>query len=68
MIEIEVNTTPIEYARSLSAKDLKKVIRDCKKGEYDEFTDRCRVCFEEFLAGNYDAAEWWSAHALLVRK
>lgn len=51
----------------MSATDLKKLVKNCKKGEYDEFTDRCRICFEEFLAGNFEQAEWWSNHAELVR-
>lgn len=62
-MKLDINTSALEYAQSLASKDLKKIIRDCKKGEYDEFTDRCRVCFEKFLAGDLDAAQWWSRHA-----
>jgi hypothetical protein len=66
-MKIVFTGTPLEYAKSLSEKDLKKVIRDCKKGAYDEFTDRCRICFEWYLAGEIDRANWWSKHAELVR-
>lgn len=66
-MKIEFTGTPLEYARSLSEKELKKIIRDCKKGAYDEFTDRCRICFEWYLAGGIDRANWWSHHAELVR-
>ena len=58
---------PIDYARSMSITDLKKLIKNCKKGPYDEFTDRCRICFEHFLAGEEEQAQWWSNHAELVR-
>lgn len=66
-MKLKIDITPIEYAQSLLEKDLKRVIRDCKKGEYDEFTDRCRVCFEKYLAGDIEQAKWWSNHAELVR-
>ena len=66
-MKLKIDITPIEYAQSLLEKDLKRVIRDCKKGEYDEFTDRCRVCFEKYLAGDIEQAQWWSNHAELVR-
>ena len=66
-MKIEFTGTPLEYAQSLTKKDLQKVIRDCKKGEYDEFTDRCRVCFEHYAKGNMEQAAWWSQHAEAVR-
>ena len=66
-MKIVFNGSPLEYAKSLSVKDLKKLVKDCKKGEYDEFTDRCRICFEKFMAGEIEQAEWWSNHAELVR-
>lgn len=66
-MKLEFTGTPLEYAKSLPAKELKKVVRDCKKGEYDEFTDRCRICFEKYLSGNLEQAQWWSNHAELVR-
>ena len=59
--------TPIDYAKSLKAQELKKVIADCKKGPYDEFTDRCRICFEHYLRKEYEQAAWWSKHAELAR-
>ena len=60
--------SPLEYAKSLAVKDLKKLVRDCKKGEYDEFTDRCRICFEYFLEGDMEKAGWWSNHAEFARE
>ena len=62
-MKIEIAGSPLEYAKGLTTKELKKVIRDCKKGEYDEFTDRCRICFERYLAGDMQQALWWSNHA-----
>lgn len=66
-MKIQFKGSPIDYAKSLTAAELKKVIKSCKKGEYDEFTDRCRVCFERYLAGEIEQANWWSNHAELVR-
>lgn len=66
-MKLNINTSPLEYAQSLPTKDLKKLIRDCKKGEYDEFTDRCRICLEHYLAGNLEQAEWWNNHAERAR-
>lgn len=66
-MKLSIEVTPLEYARSLPVKELRKVIRECKKGEYDEFTDRCRVCFERYLAGDLEQAVWWSNHAWLMR-
>lgn len=66
-MRLEFTGTPLEYAQSLTEKELKKVIRDCKKGNYDEFADRCRLCFEHYLAGNETMAKWWSNHAELVK-
>lgn len=66
-MKIEINGTPLEFAKNSSASDLKKLIKACKKGDYDEWLDRCRICFEEYLAGNMDKARWWSNHAELVR-
>lgn len=66
-MKIEITGSPLEYAKGLSAKELKRVIRNCKKGEYDEFTDRCRICFEKYLAGDMQQAAWWSNHAEFAR-
>lgn len=66
-MKIEINMTPLEYAQSLTVTELRKVVKACKKGEYDEFTDRCRICFERYLAGDFEQAEWWSNHAELAR-
>lgn len=63
----EFEGSPLEYAKSLKPQELKKAIAACKKGAYDEFADRCRVCFEQFAAGNIEQAAWWSNHAELVR-
>lgn len=67
---LEIKGSPIEYAESLSKKDLAKVIRDCKKAvaeNYDEWLDRCRVCFEKYAAGEMDQAAWWSHHADAIK-
>lgn len=66
-MKIELGVSPLDYAKSLTAADLKKIIKSCKKGEYDEFTDRCRICFEKVLAGDWEQAEWWSRHAELAK-
>ncbi len=66
-MKINFEGKPIDYAKSLSESELKKVVKSCSKGEYDEFTDRCRVCFEKFLAGDIEQAQWWSNHAEAVR-
>lgn len=66
-MKLEFTTSPLEYAQSLSSADLKKVIKSIKKSEYDEYADRCRVCFEKFLAGDLESAQWWSNHAGLVK-
>ena len=66
-MKIEFKGSPIDYAKSLTENELKKIIKACKKGEYDEFTDRCRICFEWVLAGEMERANWWSNHAELVR-
>lgn len=66
-MKIEFNGTPLAYAQSLTVTELKKVVKACMKGEYDEFTDRCRICFQYYLAGDMEKAEWWSKHAELAR-
>lgn len=66
-MKIEIEGSPLEYAKSAKPTELKKTIRSIKSGEYDEFTDRCRVCFEKYLAGDIEQAQWWSNHAELVR-
>lgn len=66
-MKLEIKFSPLEYAQSLNATELKKIVKACKKGEYDEFTDRCRICFEKYLAGDMDGARWWSNHAELIR-
>ena len=66
-MKLNIEGAPLEYAKSLTKKELQKVIKECKKGEYDEFTDRCRICFEKYLAGDLNAAQWWSNHAEFAR-
>jgi len=66
-MRIEITGSPIEYAKRVSASELKKTIKACSRGEYDEFNDRCRICFEKYLMGDLDSAQWWSNHAELVR-
>lgn len=66
-MKIEIKFSPLEYAQSLTAAELKKVIKTIKSGEYDEYSDRCRVCFEKYLAGNMDEARWWSNHAEIIK-
>lgn len=66
-MRLEFTGTPLEYAKSLTEKELKKVIREIRRKGYDEFTDRCRICFVSYLSGNMELAEWWSNHAELVR-
>lgn len=66
-MKIEIIGTPIEFAKNATASELKKLIKTSLKGEYDEFSDRCRICFQYYLAGNLEQAEWWSNHAELVR-
>lgn len=58
---------PIAYAKSLKASELRRVISACKRGEYNEYADRCRICFEKYLAGDEAQALWWSKHAELVK-
>lgn len=64
---LDFEVTPLEYAQSSTKTELKKIIKAVKKGEYDEWSDRCRVCFEKYLAGHMDQALWWSNHAELIR-
>lgn len=59
--------TPIETAKSMTVKDLKKLIKDYKKPGFTEYQDRCRICFEKYLAGELEQANWWSNHAELVK-
>lgn len=66
-MKLEFTTSPLEYAQSVTAADLKKVIKSIKKSEYDEYADRCRVCFEKYLDGDIESAKWWSKHAELVK-
>ena len=69
-MKIEITGTPFEMAKKATAQELKKLIRDCNKAlseQYDEFTDRCRICFEKYAAGEKEQAQWWSNHAQLVR-
>lgn len=63
----EINGKPIEVAKSLSAQELKKLVTRIKRAEYDEWLDRCRICFEHYLKGEIEQAEWWSRHAGLLR-
>ena len=66
-MKLEFEGTPLEYAKSLSVTELKRKIRSIKSSEYDEFDDRCRICFEKYLAGDIEQAEWWSKHAEAAR-
>lgn len=69
-MKLEINgksVTPLEYAEGVTATELRKVIRVIKKASYDEFSDRCRICFEKYLNKDIEAAKWWSSHAELVR-
>ena len=66
-MEIKFEGSALDYARSLTKAELKKVIKACKQGEYNEWLDRCRICFEKHASGNEEQAEWWSNHAELVR-
>lgn len=68
---LEINkkrVTPIEYAKGVTATELKNLVKVIKKSEYEEYNDRCRVCFEHFLAGEMEQAAWWSNHAESLRK
>ena len=67
---INFTGSPYDYAKSLPKKELRALIRECKKAReqnYDEWTDRCRVCFERVASGDDEQARWWSNHAELVR-
>lgn len=66
-MKLEFTGTPLEYAQSQKPADLRKVIKSIKASKYDEYADRCRICFEQYLAGNLEHAEWWSQHAEGVR-
>lgn len=66
-MKIEITGTPLEFAKNSTSTELKKLIKASLKGEYDEFSDRCRVCFQYYIAGNLEMAEWWSNHAELAR-
>jgi len=66
-MKLEFEGSPLEYAKSMPITELKKKIRAIKASEYDEFNDRCRVCFEHYIAGEMEAASWWSNHAENVR-
>lgn len=66
-MKLEFEGSPLEYAQSLPVAELKKVIKGIKKGKYDEFSDRCRICFERYLEGRMETARWWSRHAESVR-
>lgn len=63
-MDLKFEGTPLEYAQSVKPSELKKVIKAIKTAsEYNEYADRCRVCFEKYLAGDMAAAGWWSHHA-----
>ena len=66
-MEIKFEGSALDYARSLAKAELKKVIKACKQGEYNEWLDRCRICFEKYAVGDLEQAEWWSNHANLVK-
>ena len=62
-MDLNLKGTPLEYAKSVTKTELKKTIKAIRTAEYDEFADRCRICFEKYLAGEMEQAEWWSRHA-----
>lgn len=67
---INIPESPYDFARSLPKKELRTLIRECKKAlalGYDEWLDRCRICFEKYATGDEEQARWWSNHANLVR-
>ena len=66
-MKIQIEGSPLEFAKSVTATELRKLIKSILKGEYDEFSDRCRICFQYYLAGDMEKAEWWSNHAEIVR-
>ena len=66
-MKLEIKGTAIDYARSATITELKKKVKAIKAGEYDEYSDRCRVCFEKFIAGDLEQAQWWSNHAETVK-
>lgn len=66
-MKIEFTGSPLDYAKTLAPTELKKVIKAYKKESSDEFVGRCRICFENVLAGRMEVAAWWSHHAELVR-
>ena len=66
-MKIEFTGSPLDYAKSLTPTELRKVIKAYKKESSDEFIGRCRICFEHVLAGRTEQAAWWSRHAELVR-
>lgn len=66
-MELKIIGTPLDFAKNAKPAELKKIIKAIKKGEPDEYADRCRICFEHFLAGEMDQARWWSHHADLVK-
>lgn len=67
---INIPESPYDFARSLPKKELRALIRECKKAlslGYDEWLDRCRICFEKYATGEDEQARWWSNHANSVR-
>lgn len=66
-MKLEFNGSPLEYAKSITVTELRRVVKSIKKDDYDEFADRCRICFEYYLAGDLEQAEWWSCHAEAAR-
>ena len=60
--------SPFETAQCLTEADLNAQIKAIAANEpYDEWLDRCRICYEKYAAGQIDLARWWSQHADLVR-
>lgn len=69
-MDIIIPGSPLEFAKSLPKKELRALIRECKRSlslEYDEWLDRCRICFEKYAMGDLEQAKWWSIHADLVK-
>ena len=66
-MSLNITVAPLEYAKSVTKTELRKTIKAIKVMEYDEFADRCRICFEKYLVGDMEQAEWWSRHAESIK-
>jgi hypothetical protein len=60
--------SPFETAQCLSEIDLNSQIKAISSHKpYNEWLDRCRICFEYYAEGRMELARWWSSHADMVR-